>query len=149
MWHGTGRWFSLDTPLSSTNKTDCHDITEICLKVSLNTINLATNHIHAFVKFVSRLQFSPQRVILVEMCFNQVGNSTLIYILDLSLCRIHKFLLTPFFQHLGFSFIAEDLKKKKLIFICHFFFQTKYPSAKIKSNTIYYSFLYKWHCIIN
>ena len=35
----TGRWFSLDTPVSSTNKTDHHDITEILLKVALNTIN--------------------------------------------------------------------------------------------------------------
>jgi hypothetical protein len=34
----TGRWFSLDIPVSSTNKTDHHDITEILLKVALNTI---------------------------------------------------------------------------------------------------------------
>ena len=34
------RWFSLDTPGSSINQTDCHDITEILLKVVLNTINL-------------------------------------------------------------------------------------------------------------
>jgi len=31
-------WFSTGTPISSTNKTDCHDITEILLKVALNTI---------------------------------------------------------------------------------------------------------------
>jgi hypothetical protein len=37
-WLATGRWFSLCTPLSSTNKTDRHDITEILLKVALNTI---------------------------------------------------------------------------------------------------------------
>jgi hypothetical protein len=30
----------MDTPVSSTNKTDHHDITEILLKVALNTINL-------------------------------------------------------------------------------------------------------------
>ena len=35
----TGRWFSPGTPVSSTNKTDSHDITEILLKVALNTIN--------------------------------------------------------------------------------------------------------------
>ena len=35
----TGRWFSPGTPFSSTNKTDHHDITEILLKVTLNTIN--------------------------------------------------------------------------------------------------------------
>jgi hypothetical protein len=33
-------WFSLGTPVSSTNKTDIHDITEILLKVALNTITL-------------------------------------------------------------------------------------------------------------
>jgi hypothetical protein len=36
----TGRWFSPGTPVSSINKTDRHDITEILLKVALNTINL-------------------------------------------------------------------------------------------------------------
>jgi hypothetical protein len=35
-----GRWFSTCTPVSSTNKTDCHNITEILLKVALNTITL-------------------------------------------------------------------------------------------------------------
>ena len=35
----TGRWFSPSTPVSSTNKTDCYDITEILLTVALNTIN--------------------------------------------------------------------------------------------------------------
>jgi len=38
-WLATGRWFSLGTPVSSTNKTDHHDITEILLKVMLNIIN--------------------------------------------------------------------------------------------------------------
>ena len=33
-----GRWFSPFTLVSSTIKTDCHDITEILLKVALNTI---------------------------------------------------------------------------------------------------------------
>ena len=34
------RWFYRDTMVSSTNKTDHHDITEKMLKVALNTINL-------------------------------------------------------------------------------------------------------------
>jgi hypothetical protein len=38
-WLATRRWFSLGTPVSSTNKTDCHNITEILLKVALITIN--------------------------------------------------------------------------------------------------------------
>jgi hypothetical protein len=28
----TGQWFSPDIPVSSTNKTDCYDFTEILLK---------------------------------------------------------------------------------------------------------------------
>ena len=36
----TGRWFSSGTPVSLTNKTDCHDIVKISLKVALNTITL-------------------------------------------------------------------------------------------------------------
>jgi hypothetical protein len=39
----TGLWFSLSIQVSSTNKTDHHDITEILLKVALNTITL--NHL--------------------------------------------------------------------------------------------------------
>ena len=39
-WLVTDLWFSPGTPVSSTNKTDRHDITEISMKVVLNTINL-------------------------------------------------------------------------------------------------------------
>ena len=37
-WLATGRWFSQGPPVSSSNKTDRHNITEILLKVALNTI---------------------------------------------------------------------------------------------------------------
>jgi hypothetical protein len=48
------KWFSPGTPISSTNKTDCHYMTEIILKVALSTINhnnflgqsLYSNHYH-------------------------------------------------------------------------------------------------------
>ena len=36
--HKIFMWFSLGSQVSSTNKTDRHDITEILLKVVLNTI---------------------------------------------------------------------------------------------------------------
>ena len=39
-WFAAGRWFSPGTQVSSTNKTDCHDTTEILLKVALNTMTL-------------------------------------------------------------------------------------------------------------
>ena len=37
-WLAAGQWFSPGPPVSSINKTDLHDITEILLKVALNTI---------------------------------------------------------------------------------------------------------------
>ena len=39
-WLAAGWWFSLSTLVSSTNKTDCHNITEILMKVALKTITL-------------------------------------------------------------------------------------------------------------
>jgi hypothetical protein len=39
-WLASGLWFSLGTLVSSTIKADGHNITEILLKVALNTINL-------------------------------------------------------------------------------------------------------------
>jgi hypothetical protein len=53
----TGRWFALVTLVSSTNKTDSHDITEILLKVGLNTITLTiiyplANNVIAIVDYV-------------------------------------------------------------------------------------------------
>ena len=37
-WLATDRWFSTGPAVSSTNKTDLYDITNILLKVALNTI---------------------------------------------------------------------------------------------------------------
>ena len=38
-----GRWFSLGTPVFSTNKTERHIIAEILFKVALNTIIITPN----------------------------------------------------------------------------------------------------------
>jgi len=43
-----GRWFSPGTPASSTTKTGRHDITEILLKVALNTKNQNKINNHDF-----------------------------------------------------------------------------------------------------
>jgi hypothetical protein len=40
----TNRWFSPGPPVSSTNNTDRHDITEILLKVALHTIKQTSNN---------------------------------------------------------------------------------------------------------
>ena len=49
-WLATGQWFSQGTPVSSTNKTDQHDIAEILLKVALNTINKPITNIEIILR---------------------------------------------------------------------------------------------------
>jgi hypothetical protein len=45
-----GRWISSGTPVSSTNKTDRHDITDMLLKVTLDTITLTLYQLKHAVK---------------------------------------------------------------------------------------------------
>ena len=47
-WLAEGRWFAPGTPVFSTNKIDCHNITEILLKVALNTIILTSNTVSIY-----------------------------------------------------------------------------------------------------
>jgi hypothetical protein len=41
----SGRWFSPGTPVSSTNKTNHHNIAEKLLEVALNTIKQTNNQV--------------------------------------------------------------------------------------------------------
>ena len=54
-WLAAGWWFSPGTPVSSTNKIDRHDITEILLKVALNTITLTLIYVlsYGWVVYIS------------------------------------------------------------------------------------------------
>ena len=53
-WLVTVWWFSPGTLLSSTNKTDCHDIAEILLKVVLNTKSLTPAR-RSFIRVVTEI----------------------------------------------------------------------------------------------
>jgi hypothetical protein len=64
-WLATGRWFSPGTRISSTNETDCHDITEILLKVALNTIKKTKKQIQG-----SSIYKLPESYILNSLSFN-------------------------------------------------------------------------------
>ena len=74
-WLAAGRWFSLGTPVSFTNRTDCNEITDILLKVALNitthppTINTENKHvlhakntIHVQVFEISYLYINYQNI---------------------------------------------------------------------------------------
>ena len=76
----TGRWCSPGTPFSTTNKTDCHDITEISLKVALNTISR-----HQTIKFdcakyaCTHLFCSSQYMYILIHFQNYISRSTTLY----------------------------------------------------------------------
>jgi hypothetical protein len=46
------RWFSPCSPVSSTNKTDRYNITEIFLKVALNTMKQKYNSFAAYLNLI-------------------------------------------------------------------------------------------------
>ena len=61
-WLATGQWFS---PISFINKTDHRDITEILLKVALNTITLTSNlvlYIHISFFLITPFTSTPIRI---------------------------------------------------------------------------------------
>ena len=76
-WLAVVQWLSLGTLASSTNKTDCHEITEILLKVVLNTITLIVlMHFILNVQRVSewaifQLQYS-QRHSVINHCDRRI-----------------------------------------------------------------------------
>ena len=79
-WFTGGQWFSPGTPVSSTNKADHHDITEILLKVALNTIN---HHKQAIKNSCPIFQTSS---LLVFHVFMMVDLLNKIYYSALNLC---------------------------------------------------------------
>ena len=51
-WLATGWWFSAGPQVSFTNKTDCHNITEILLKVALHTHQINVEFIFVIIKYM-------------------------------------------------------------------------------------------------
>ena len=67
-WLAAGRWFYLGTPVCSINKADRHDITDILLKVALNTITLTITRYYSDtfqdIQFILIVEFLSVRVII-------------------------------------------------------------------------------------
>ena len=89
-WLAVGRWFSPGTGVSSTNKTDRHDITEILLKVALNALTLTLTHkpwneLSPFLKSTKYLHIFLFRLIkstAVNILFLYFSFEELTYIVD-------------------------------------------------------------------
>ena len=73
----TGQWFSLLTPVSSTNKTVRHDITEILLKVALYTIK--PNQNLSYIDFFFDILYIIHKLKYQILTWN---NSELIHLIE-------------------------------------------------------------------
>jgi hypothetical protein len=69
-------WFCHGTLVYSINKTDHHDITEILLKVALNTITLYLSHVYYNQRI---LQTSSYSVVVNRNCHNPLIGLYVIY----------------------------------------------------------------------
>ena len=71
-WLAAGGWFSQGNPVSSTNKTDRHDITEILLKVALNTINQTILQVH-ILTWNEEMKLLPKLFFRIQFFFYLLG----------------------------------------------------------------------------
>jgi hypothetical protein len=71
-WHVTSPWFSLGPSISSSNKTDHHEITEILLKVALNTIK-QTKHMTRQTRWTKNYYHTMirNRTVYSQTCFSE------------------------------------------------------------------------------
>jgi hypothetical protein len=100
-------WFSPGTPVSSTNKTDRHDITKILLKVALNTINPPTTLPcirHWWTLFVTTLT-------TVSLSISQLMKCKIWWILANYATRNHHFLRLQWWTALNLK-INYHLKRR-------------------------------------
>jgi hypothetical protein len=98
-WLVAGRWLSLGTLLSSTNKTNWHNVTEILLKVPLNTITLT--HHSGFIFQV----------------FLRCGNKNeIVNVSEPNTCQYHMNFNSPYVCHphamLVFPTLSQDLREQ-------------------------------------
>ena len=93
-WLAAGRWFPPDTPVSSINKTDRHDITAILLKVALNPNTLFEFVLFCFVLAVSFVSFLSNWIFFLFISIQIDDFCFVLYIwIELSVYCSHGFII--------------------------------------------------------
>jgi hypothetical protein len=89
---------SAGTPVSSTNKTDHHDITEILLKVGLNTLNQTKPYVRMVVGFSWKVKLWVYNI-SHDRCYfdkkNKLHIHIMIYYLEIRIISLYSLLLCP------------------------------------------------------
>ena len=108
-WLGTCQWFSPRLPVSSTNKTDSHDITGILLKVALkhhqtnkSFLKQDTFLMVCFIFYLSNLNFWKFFILCPTIYGNLYLWKTILF-LSMRLCKIFICRVTDF-RLIGWSF---------------------------------------------
>jgi hypothetical protein len=92
-WLATGWWFSPGPPVSSTNKTDRQDITEILLKMALKPSNKQTNkQILVILKHCSNRNKIPLRDHRIKRNQTWQENRYIVYYLNFPLQNFFSYL---------------------------------------------------------
>ena len=126
-----GRWFSPCTPVSSTNKTDHHDIAEILLKVELNTIPLSPHTYSLWgTRLLSSLNYNSNCEI--KNINKRLGSLNLIFFLIFIwiFCRVY---LHPN------PFLLNCIELLQVFTTC---FQIPVIISFVKKESMYISFLW-------
>ena len=130
------QYYVLCTPVSSTFKIDCHDLTEILLKVELNTINLNqiySSMIRLFLEGVIALFHSEYFIIII--C---TGN---FYILNLNFIKtcMLAIMICKLLLVIEWTILKEILPKKV---VAHILWQFKQMFACLLTTMFRFAYHY-------
>jgi hypothetical protein len=87
-WLAAGRWFSPSLPVSSTNKTDSHDIIEISLKVELNTITLTYQFKRKYCTIMKYITIDRRKLEMWEVEWRKFSSYEFLSMYEMFLCKI-------------------------------------------------------------
>jgi hypothetical protein len=79
-------WFSLDTAVSSTNKTDRHNISVILLKVALTTITLNPEYNDWIIRVIKHTEIITNHIISVKLPYTKGAPYPIVLVFWIS-CR--------------------------------------------------------------
>jgi hypothetical protein len=148
--HQVCQWLMAGTPDSYTNKTNHHDITEILLKVVLNTINLTPYYCNIIWLTIGICQLSPLKLTLTPYYCNIIW-------LTIGICQLSplKLTLTPYYCNIIWLTIGicqlSPLKLTLTPYYCNIIWLTIgiYQLSPLKLCCIFLIPSYKYHSCIN
>ena len=111
-WLATGRWFSLDTPVSSTNKTDRYDITESDVKHHKPNPSLHYLHNILYLFYASTISTTSQLATITHWPCN---------------CTVHVLVIIHFYDSMWSCW--EEVDVCRVCFIAWLYIHCRWRSS--------------------